>query len=154
MTWSQKYPFSWAETIHKQSAYCTYNLFLSRYDSSCIHLLMHQCFLGSLGVLGLTTETLVQPRPVFKWHSTDPTGQAFSAASTLLFMALLLIGPRDPQSPAGIAEGMACKPPTAHLHWHAPGPPPVPAAVLRRHLVRRPLPLISKICYNPCSHSS
>lgn len=40
MTWSQKYPFSWAETIHKQSTYCTYNLFLSRYDSSCIHLLM------------------------------------------------------------------------------------------------------------------
>lgn len=40
MTCGQKYPFSWAETIHKQSTYCTYNLLLSWYDSSCIHLLM------------------------------------------------------------------------------------------------------------------
>ena len=34
------------------------------------------------------------------------------------------------QCAVGFAQGMAGKSPTAHLHWHTPGPPPVPQKIL------------------------
>lgn len=94
------------------------------------------------GVLGLTPDILacVQVAPyslhLFLFFSQSHLG-ALSAVSILVSMALLLLWPRCCD-----AEGMACKPPTAHLHWHTFGPPPILTALLHQLLIFSPLPLL------------
>lgn len=115
----------------------------------------HQCcILESLGVSGLATDTLTQAtRPRF----IRPSGillaplvtpfQPEPSGCSVRHLYVVVNGspspcPRNAQGSIGLTEGMTCNPLAAHLHWHTPGSPSIPAAVLPQLLVLRTLPLL------------